>query len=105
MIFEHIIECTTNSHGSSCRIIGLCASDRSARIFVHFIDSGHVQCLAPIGLDLFYEIPIAVIDKLSSLSAYGNRDQAVLCVEGLSISESALHAGDHIAICIVGVTL
>jgi hypothetical protein len=65
--------------------------------------SQRVEGLAPIGLDLLDQIAIAIIDELRGLSTYCDRNQAVLGVEGLGVGQSALYAGDHITIRIVGV--
>jgi hypothetical protein len=45
-------------------IIGLCACYRAARGFVHFIDSTHVESLAPVRLDLLDQISIRIIQEL-----------------------------------------
>ena len=83
------------------------ARHTAARGFVHFVDSAHIEGLASVGVDLFHEVTITVIDKLCGLSADCNRDQTVLSVEGvalslskcLGISQSTFYARDHTCTC------
>ena len=105
MVFESIVERAVDSHCTCDGVVSHCALNTSARGFVHFIDSTHINGLASVGLDLLHEIAIAIIDELGGLSTDCHRDQAVFGIESLIVGQAAFHALSHIAVGVVGVSL
>ncbi len=85
LVLERVIQDALDPHGACGGIVFDRARHRAAGVLVHFVDSAHVQCPAAVRLDLFDEIPIAVIDELRGLPAHGHCDQAILGVEGLGV--------------------
>lgn len=62
--------------------------------------SRRVNSLAVIWLDFLHQVAVAVVDKLGRLSTDCDRNQSILSIEGLGISQATFHASNHIAICI-----
>ena len=60
MVFESIVERAVDAHGACDGVVGHGALNTSARSFVYFIDSTHVNCLAIIWLDFLHQIAIAI---------------------------------------------
>ena len=79
MILEHIVQCTTNPHCACGGIVGLGAGHTAAGVLVHFVDPAYIQRPGVVWLDLFNEIPIAIIDEQDRqrLSGHVDGDQAV----------------------------
>ena len=65
----------------SDRTEGVCA----AGSFVHFIESTHVDGLAPIGFDLLHYVAVGIINECGGLPADCYRGQAVFGIEGLGV--------------------
>jgi len=99
VVFEYVIQCAVDTHRACNRVIGYCARYTAARSFVHFVDSTHVNGFAVIGLDFLHQIAIAIIDKLRRLSTDGDRDQAVLGIERLSVGQATFDARDNGCVC------
>ena len=93
MIFQHIVECTIDSHRSADGVVRCRACYRSAGVFVDFVESTHVDCPAVVGIDLFDEIAVAVVEELRGLTVHCDRDQAIFSIEGLSVGLSAFASG------------
>ena len=102
MVFEHVVECTIDAHGSTGIIHG-CFCDRATGGFVHFVDSTHVEGFAPIGFSFLDEVTVAVVKELGGLPAHSHRNEAVFSVEGLGVGQSAFDARDHVSVGVVGV--
>ena len=97
MIFENVIQCAVDPHCTRGGIVCHCSSYAAARGLVHFVDFTHVDGLAIIRFHFLNQIAIAIVDKLCRLSADGDRNQAVLGIKRLGISQSSFDAPGYAA--------
>ena len=105
MIFEHVVECTIDSHRSAGGVVRCRACYRSAGVFVDFVESTHVKGFAIVRINFLDEISIAIVNELCCLTVHCDRDQSILGVEGLSVGLSAFDSLGHVAVGIVLITV